>query len=238
MAQPVTSDDSSVDSNAPLLTSQPAAQNSTSESSGSTSNGTGPIPPPREPFLAEMPATLAPEPSATAIVTAPTIFPWNLRLERDYGKGDVVQYTATYPTLLAPYLSEDEFGAVVGHVNDRLLDLDRPTTASVVEGLLSWVTLGLSDLWRGKPTFWKELDTLRDWVAERSREWAVKGLSITDPKDTAWQFVSIWIVRAVFEVPEHRSSACVRLSDLFLTISTSSCLLQLEITVLRPPVSE
>jgi hypothetical protein len=112
-----------------------------------------------------------------------------MRLERDYIKGDVVQYTSTFQPFLAPYLTEEEFSSVLGHVNARLLELDRPTNASVIEGILSWLTLGISDLLYSKPAFWKELDLLRDWIAERSKEWSVKGITITDPKETAWQFV-------------------------------------------------
>ncbi len=157
-------------------------------------SATSPVPPPREPESKPEAAVATEMPTATA----PTTFPWNMRLERDYIHCDVVQYTSTFQPLLAPYLSEEEFTSVLGHVNARLLELDRPTNATVMEGLLSWFTLGISDLFYGKPAFWKELDLLRAWIAERSKVWTLKGVTITDPKDTAWQFVGKWCFRGYF----------------------------------------
>ncbi|KAI9032199.1 hypothetical protein DFJ74DRAFT_701824 [Hyaloraphidium curvatum] len=163
-----TNDERSVDSESPLIASDFAAAD---RPQGDAASGAA-----------------APDPAGPS---APKDFPWSLRLERDYIHGDVVQYTADFPPLLSPYLPADVFESVVAHVNCRLLELDRPTTASVVEGLVSWLTLGLSDLWRGTPRFWIELDKLREYLRERSEEWAEYGLSIVDPKETAWQFVSL-----------------------------------------------
>ncbi|KAI8324659.1 hypothetical protein GQ54DRAFT_302460 [Martensiomyces pterosporus] len=114
-----------------------------------------------------------------------------IRIERDYSMGDARQFALEFPGQLRGKIDEHRFKRFVRRVNAMLAEAEGATMRNVLEGCLAYVTLYISTLFI-KPQFKRTVDRISRFIAEENEAlFRPAGLSVIDPKQTAFMFIEI-----------------------------------------------
>jgi len=137
--------------------------------------------------------------------------PQTLRLPRVYPLGETCQFDASIglSSVVVPSNSENdapkyqdsvlgkagiaqqEFVAVVHHINAKLAEIDVPSWTCFLETIFGCLTCYVFEGYMAKRTRLRRgLREIRDFVKVKNSElFNPNGVNLTDPKETAWQFL-------------------------------------------------
>ncbi|KAK9679638.1 hypothetical protein K7432_016204 [Basidiobolus ranarum] len=132
------------------------------------------------------------EPSAPEPL--PTSSQGIIRIERDYSKGELCQFSLIYPTELNGKISPESFRKSIVKINDILYTAESSWLRNSVDNFISCLTLYTSPLCFG--TFYQKcINRLHDTVdSENSNLYLPAGLHLRDPRRTAFLFLEIEIL--------------------------------------------